>query len=158
MLRKRPWNRIDMQIYSLSTKDDLVCNMNICTYVSAVSLENKKYMISVYKNTKTLENLQRTKRGLLQFLAKQHSAVVSRFGKQSGLKKDKLKNFQNKLHFLNGYAYLSDCLAVIELHVDEFIDVGDHILALCTVQSFKNISKGEGLMLSDLRKKGLVRV
>ncbi len=158
MIRKRPWNRVDGPVYSLSTKDDLVANMNICTYVTAVSLKHKKYMISVYKNTKTLKNLQKTNCALLQFLSKKQIGYVTRFGKQSGFTRDKLKKLQPELSYLNGYAYLKDSLAVIELRVDDFIDVGDHILAVCSVGFYKNISRGEPLMLSDLRKKGLISI
>ena len=55
---KRPWNIIDLPIYSLQTTDKKGnINMNICTYVSAISIKPKMYSIAIDYNTKTFENL-----------------------------------------------------------------------------------------------------
>ena len=45
---KRPWNRINTNIYSLLTQNsESDFNMNICTYVSVVNMTPKIYMISI---------------------------------------------------------------------------------------------------------------
>ena len=45
---KRPWNIINPPIYSLVTYDETDnLNMNICSYVSAVSLKPKLYSIAM---------------------------------------------------------------------------------------------------------------
>ena len=44
---KRPWNIISPPVYSLVTYDEEgKVNMNICTYVSAVSMKPKMYSIA----------------------------------------------------------------------------------------------------------------
>ena len=52
---RRPWNIINLPIYSLQTVDkDGKLNMNICTYVSVVSMKPKIYSVAVYYGTKKL--------------------------------------------------------------------------------------------------------
>ncbi len=38
---KRPWNRTNLNIYSLATYNKKEINMNICTYVSVVNMNPK---------------------------------------------------------------------------------------------------------------------
>ena len=46
---RRPWNIINLPIYSLQTVDSNgKLNMNICTYVSVVSMKPKIYSIAIY--------------------------------------------------------------------------------------------------------------
>ena len=42
---RRPWNRVDLPVYSVSSRLNDQHNMHICTYVSAVSMEPKRYMV-----------------------------------------------------------------------------------------------------------------
>ena len=44
----RPWNLLNLPVYSLATYQGEKVNMNICTYVSAVSMKPKQYMVAVY--------------------------------------------------------------------------------------------------------------
>ena len=68
---RRPWNIINLPIYSLQTVDkDGKLNMNICTYVSVVSMKPKIYSIAVYYGTKTFENLENSDYVVLQILSK----------------------------------------------------------------------------------------
>ena len=51
---KRPWNIVDHAVYSLVSYDnENNINMNICTYVSAISMKPKVFMIAIYYGTKT---------------------------------------------------------------------------------------------------------
>ena len=53
---KRPWNIINPAVYSLITYDEHdTLNMNICSYVSAVSLKPKLYLIAIDYSTKTIK-------------------------------------------------------------------------------------------------------
>ena len=55
---KRPWNRINPNVYSLMTScEEPHYNMNICTYVSVVNMHPKIYLISIDKSTLTYKNL-----------------------------------------------------------------------------------------------------
>ena len=56
---KRPWNRTNLNIYSLATYNKKEINMNICTYVSVVNMHPKLYMISIDYNTLTYQNLNK---------------------------------------------------------------------------------------------------
>ena len=95
---RRPWNIINLPIYSLQTTDDSgSLNMNICTYVSVVSMKPKIYSIAVYYGTKTFENLENSENVVLQILSKDNIGLVKNLGKKSGLKinKDKYLRKQN---------------------------------------------------------------
>jgi flavin reductase (DIM6/NTAB) family NADH-FMN oxidoreductase RutF len=55
---RRPWNRVNQQVYSLSTCDSKGnINMNIVTYATPATLKPKSYVIAVYRGTKTHSNL-----------------------------------------------------------------------------------------------------
>ncbi len=91
---KRPWNIIDLPIYSLQTTDKKgSINMNICTYVTAISIKPKMYSIAIDYNTKTFENLENSSEAILQILSFDNMKLVRNLGKKSGYK-------LNKNHFL----------------------------------------------------------
>ena len=63
---------IDVPVYSLVTYDGEKVNMNICTYVTAVSMKPKQYVVAVYHNTRSLQNLLESKSVVLQLLHRSH--------------------------------------------------------------------------------------
>ncbi len=157
-IRKKPWNRLDLPVYSVASHDGRRHNMNICTYASQVSMQPKRYMVAIYKDTKTLDNVSVQRSLVLQLLSTSHLDLITRLGKQSGRNKDKLKTLSKRLMAYHGYQVLSDALAVIELQVISLTDGGDHMLALCDVVSYRNITDGEALMLHHLRDKKLIAI
>ena len=89
---KRPWNIIDSPIYSLQTVDrNGKINMNICTYVTAVSMKPKIYAIAIDYNTLTYKNVKNSNQFVLQLLSKNQIELVKKFGKKSGYKFNKDK-------------------------------------------------------------------
>ncbi len=58
--------------------------MNICTYVSAVSMKPKRYIVAVYHQTQSLQNIINSKTAVLQLLGKQYLPLVNTLGKKSG--------------------------------------------------------------------------
>ena len=86
---KRPWNLVNVPVYSISSRKDEVTNMNICTYVTAVSMVPKRYMVAVYHNTQTIENIQNKSEFVLQLLAESQYGLVRNFGQKSGKLFDK---------------------------------------------------------------------
>ena len=79
---KRPWNIVNPAIYSLVSYDkNINLNMNICSYVSAVSLKPKLYMIAIDYSTKTYENLKQNSVVVLQLLSKSHIKIIRKLGK-----------------------------------------------------------------------------
>ena len=60
---RKVWNRPAWPVWSVSTTDQSgQGNINIATYVQAVSLDPKLMTIAVYKGTKTLANIQQSNR------------------------------------------------------------------------------------------------
>ncbi len=156
---KRPWNLANIPVYSLATYDGDRVNMNICTYVSAVSMKPKRYMVAVYHNTQSLENILKSKTAMLQILGKQHVSMVNVFGKKSGFRYDKQAYLiKNKcIELWNNKKVLTDCAGLMEVEKLWSKDAGDHTMFLFDVKRFKT-NHEDVLMLDDLREKGLVRI
>ena len=56
-VRKKPWNRVNLPVWSISSKRDGIGNLNMITYAAQISMHPKRFICGVYRNTKTLENL-----------------------------------------------------------------------------------------------------
>ena len=156
---KRPWNLPNIPVYSLATYDGSTVNMNICTYVSAVSMKPKRYIVAVYHQTKSLENILKSKSAVLQVLGKQHISLVNVLGKKSGLRYDKQNYLTKKkcLETWNDKTVLINCAGLMELEKLWHKDAGDHTMFLFDVNRFQT-NHEEVLMLDDLREKKLVRI
>ena len=160
MIRKKPWNRINLPIYSISSKFGDVYNMNIITYTSAVSMQPKQIMVAIYNDTKTLEIVNNSHLFVLQLLAAEQYRMVDLLGKKSGKKIDKISRLEKRELIIqwNGFKILKDALAVIELKVKDTMQAGYHKLFLCDVIDYKNLNNGEELTLNVLREHNLIRI
>ena len=99
---KRPWNIVSPPVYSLLTFDaDGKLNMNICTYVSAVSMKPKMYSIAIDYTSKTYKNLEKSSKVVLQLLSSENLKVIRKLGKVSGRLFDKER-------YLNSYNLLDN--------------------------------------------------
>ena len=110
---KRPWNIISPPVYSLVTYDEEgKVNMNICTYVSAVSMKPKIYSIAIDYTTKTYKNLEKSSKVVLQLLSASNLKVIRKLGKISGklFDKDRYLNSYNLLQSWKDYNVLKDTL------------------------------------------------
>ncbi len=158
LTRRKPWNRPNLPVYSVSSRHLDAANMNIITYATAVSMKPKRYLCAIYKGTKTLENVTATQHFILQLLASHQYPLVKLLGQQSGKKIDKIKKIGAKaLIQWNGFEVLKDALALMEMKVIHSFDGGDHICFLCDVVAAKNSNNGEGLNLEILRQKKIIR-
>ncbi len=160
MIRKKPWNRINLPVYSISSRFENIYNMNICTYTSAVSMKPKQIMVAIYNDTKTLEIVNNSPKFVLQLLAANQYRMVDLLGKKSGKNIDKISRLVKRelVAEWNGYKILKDALALTELKVENTMQAGDHKLFLCTVIDYKNLNDGEALTLDDLREHRLIRI
>jgi flavin reductase (DIM6/NTAB) family NADH-FMN oxidoreductase RutF len=116
---KKIWNIPSYPIYSLSTlNQDGTPNMNICTYAIPVSMKPKLYVIAIYFNTKTLENVKRNNEFLLQVLGTQNKNAITPLGRKSALSYNK-QPFILKNSILEGeYAVLKNSIGYVKLRVD----------------------------------------
>ncbi len=156
---KRPWNRINLPVYSVSSGSEEHSNMHICTYVSSVSMEPKRYMVAIYKNTKTLENIESKGTFVLQLLSSEQFNLIKLLGKTSGHQINKIEKLEKRkeLERWKGYLVLKNALAYIELKTMMSYDAGDHIMFVCDLVSFYNNLPGDALTLDILREKKLIR-
>jgi flavin reductase (DIM6/NTAB) family NADH-FMN oxidoreductase RutF len=156
-LRKKPWNRVDQPVYSISSAAHGAVNMNICSYATPVSMQPKRYIVALYKHTKTLELVQHQQEFLLQFLDQSHYKLVNHLGNKSGKKLDKVKRIKEPIAYHDIFPFLENALAYVHLEVLNWLDGGDHWCVLCDVKSYKNLREGTPLTLDSLREKNIIR-
>lgn len=156
---KKPWNRVDLPVYSVSSRHGTDENMHICTYVSAVSMEPKRFMVALYKGTRTLELATAERRFVLQLLAEGDHGLIALLGRQSGHQVDKLARLRkrNLTTQWKGFTVLSNAAAWLEMDIIGEMDAGDHIMMLCNVISSRNVQDTKILTLDMLRARGLIR-
>jgi flavin reductase (DIM6/NTAB) family NADH-FMN oxidoreductase RutF len=159
-MAKKPWNRINLPVYSISSRAGTEENMHICTYVSAVSMQPKRMMVAIYHGTKTLELVEKNPHFALQLLAAHQYNLVNQLGKQSGHTVPKMLRLSKRqlLTQWNGFAILKDALAVMELKVITEMEGGDHRIFLCDMVAYKNLHEGVALTIDDLRLRNIVRM
>jgi flavin reductase (DIM6/NTAB) family NADH-FMN oxidoreductase RutF len=155
---RRPWNLIDSPVYSLATYAGGQVNMNICTYVTAISMGPKIYAIAIYKNTKTLENMQNTEHAILQFLHPEQFKLVKNLGQRSGVNfnKHRYLSKNNLVEDWNGYDVLKNTAARILLQKIDFKETGDHLLFTFKAEKYKSYHP-EVLTSEILRIKKIIR-
>ncbi len=158
---KRPWNRVDLPVYSISSTDGKgQFNMHIITYVTAISMQPKRFVCGVYKGTKTLANITAHPNFVLQLLAGSQYRLMALLGRKSGHTIDKIALLQKRgeLDNWHGFPVLKNSLALMEMKVPDTYDGGDHQLCLCDVVAYKNTNPGKPLTLDILRAHKLIRI
>lgn len=158
---RRIWNRPAYPVWSLSTIDaEGQGNMNICTYVTPISLQPKLMLVSLYHHTRTLANVQATERALLQLLTREQLSAVRTCGRQSGNDVDKLARLtgNHSIGFHHELPYFKVCAGFMELTFIDFFEVGaDHLLGIARVETAKNLTDGEILTTDYLKEQGIIR-
>ena len=156
-IRVKPWNRVDGPIYSLSTAAHGKGNLNICSYVTPISMKPKRYIVGVYKGTKTLENLESNPVGILNFMTDKMSNLVNLLGKKSGHKIDKIKKLGDRIQLTEeGLFTLNGSLATVRLKFTTRMDGGDHWAWLAEVVSHENHNSDKPLTLEYLKRKKII--
>lgn len=160
MMRKKPWNRVNLPVYSISSKTIDNCNMHIITYASQISMEPKRFVCGIYHDTQTLLNIEASGEFVLQLLADKQYRLVDLLGKKSGKNIDKIAWLQkrNELEEWNGFYILKNCLAVMHLKTLSSFEGGDHKGFLCAVIKYRNLNEGNVLTLDTLREKKMIRI
>ncbi len=160
MTRKKPWNRVNLPVYSVASYWNGKYNLHICTYASAISMHPKRFLVCIYKGTQTLLNIENNPEFVLQIMEAGQYNLVNLLGKKSGKLVDKIKLLEkrNLLIEWQGFKILKDCLSVIRLKVISQFDGGDHISFVCDVKTYKNLNDGKSLSLDKLRERGIVSI
>ncbi|MFZ9695137.1 MAG: flavin reductase [Chitinophagaceae bacterium] len=157
---KRPWNLPDYPVYSLATYGIEGVNMNICTYVTAISMQPKLYAIAVYDNTKTLANLKCSSQVVLQYLHIEQYNLVRHLGQQSGLKvnKDQWLRKRKLLTTWQGMEVLQGAAAYVFLQKIKLVSTkGDHQLFLFEMKKYA-ASSSKLLTTKVLSDKKIIRI
>ena len=160
MTRKKPWNRVNLPVYSVSSKTATNCNMHIVTYVSQISMQPKRFVCGIYHGTQTLLNIEAAGAFVLQLLADTQYRLVDLLGKKSGKTIDKISRLEkrNELMEWNDFYVLKNCLVVMKLNVISHFEGGDHTAFLCDVVAYKNLNEGKVLTLDTLKEKKRIRI
>ncbi|MFM8916350.1 MAG: flavin reductase [Bacteroidota bacterium] len=156
---RKPWNIPDFPVYSLSTQMAGKANMNICTYVGAVSIKPKIYMIAAYQNTQTLTNLESSDTAVLQLLEQSQFGLVKHLGKMSGARFDKISWLRKRgvLEDWMGFPVISNVCSLVLLKKTKTIRfAGDHVLFLFSVEKNKVFSENY-LTTGILKNKNIIR-
>ena len=156
---KKPWNIPDLPVYSLATYESGKVNMNICTYVTAVSMKPKLYAVAVYKDTKTLQNIANNQFAVLQLLHTSHYNLVKKLGQTSGKVYDKEKYLHKKelLTKWEGYQIIKNIATSVLLKKVNQQLTGDHYLFVFETIKYKAYHT-EYLTTGDLIKRKIVRM
>jgi flavin reductase (DIM6/NTAB) family NADH-FMN oxidoreductase RutF len=128
---KKPWNITDLPVYSLVATGANSYNMNICTYVVPISRKPKIYAFAIEHGSKTLNNLtSHGNNAILQLMGVEDINLVTKLGKQSGHKVDKLQFLQNKnmVTTWNGFPVLKNAAAYLCIEIIARYPHGDHDL------------------------------
>jgi flavin reductase (DIM6/NTAB) family NADH-FMN oxidoreductase RutF len=156
---QKPWNRINVPVYSLASYDGDQWNMNICTYVTPVSMKPKIYAVGVYRDTKTLEVVEKTDTCVLQLLSPKQLDLVNLLGKKSGHSTNKMKVLakRDEVEQWHGYTVLKDTAARLLVRKQDAKQTGDHLVVFFAVEKHQSLPHSI-LTLDHLRKAGLIAI
>lgn len=158
-IRVKPWNRVDGPIYSLATTAGGKGNFNICSYVTPIAMKPKRFIVGVYKDTKTLANLEANPIGLLNYLAQDQANHIKLLGKKSGHTVDKVAQLGSQVeHVGDGLYKLKGAIATLRLRFLDRLDCGDHWAWLAHVDSYENLREAPALTLEELKRQKLILV
>ena len=158
---KRPWNRVNLPVYSISSTDgNGNHNMHIITYATQISMKPKRFVCGIFHGTQTLANVQQHPFFVLQLLSAQQYRLIDLLGKMSGKNTDKIARLEKRKLLMpwKTYLVLKEALAVIELKVIDSFEGGDHAGYLCEVTDYKNLQEGTPLTLDILREHKMIRI
>ncbi|HRX11142.1 MAG TPA: flavin reductase [Draconibacterium sp.] len=157
---KRPWNIPNLPVYSVATYDQNgEVNMNIATYVSAVSMQPKKIAVAIFKGTKSFENMLKNEEVVLQLLHASQFNLIKKLGQTSGYELNKF-NYLNKKELLETWLkkpVLKNVSSRLLLKKMSYQETGDHWLYVFDVLKTKTFNQ-DYLDTSTLSEKKIIRI
>lgn len=140
--QKTFWANVPAPVYSACTFSSEVGhgNFNVLTYCTPLGLgATPKWAVALYVGTLTWTNVKQLGVVRLVVLAEHHAPLVGLFGKTSGRVIDKTTEARdmgfNVVTSEDGVPYLTDSPGYVDLVVDQWVDCGDHELAICSTIS-----------------------
>jgi flavin reductase (DIM6/NTAB) family NADH-FMN oxidoreductase RutF len=135
-----PWQLASSPVYVVCTTSAEVgrANMSIATYTTPCGLgASPKFALSLLVGTLTWVSVRQTRRARLMLLAEGHAELVPILGQLSGRDVDKVAEVRALGYDVktseDGVPFLPGALGYVDLVVDQWIDAGDHELAICSV-------------------------
>ncbi len=156
---KRPWNIVDVPIYSLATYAGGKVNMNICTYVNAISRKPKLYSIGIDPETTTYQLLSKSEVAILQILHQNHITLIKPLGKRKGMEFDKAAYLHKNqcLDTWQKHTVLKGACAYLLLRKESELEIGgDHRIFIFSTLKYSTKSEEEILMFNDLVEAGVI--
>jgi hypothetical protein len=157
---KKLWNIPDMPVWSISTCDSAgTPNMNICTYMTPVSMQPKKYVIAIYHNTQTYKNVKSSDFLLAQLLSEEQAPLIRRLGKKSTLSYPKKMKTIIKNTGTDGlFSFLPLSIGYYILKKETpLINAGDHDIAIFSVEKIAYLNPSRKVLtLAYLKEKGII--
>lgn len=155
------WNHAPYPIWSLSTRDNSgKANMNICSYVVPISMKPKEFLIAVYYDTQTYENIMSSPKGCLQLLAHDQHNVVKKLGKKSALKYPKKLDTlytQDSITIWQGWDVLRSAIGYIDIEIYEIHHTtADHALCYARVKTYRSLRDEDVLTTKNLYDLGII--
>ena len=150
---KRPWNITNQTIYSLGVYNNDIPNFNICTYVTAISLKPKLFMIALDRKTLTYEIMQQSSTAVLHILSKDNIKLVRPLGKKTGHTYNKYPYLQKKdlIDQWQGYNVLKNvCGYLLLKKINMTSTAGDHDIFIFNVKKYKTLQESNILTMNDL--------
>ena len=127
--------------------------MNICSYVTAISRKPKQYLVALENESKTLDNIRKSDRAVLQLLQRSAQDLVKWLGMRSGYEIDKINRLEkhDRTTSWKNYVVLKDAAAYLELKKIKSIDLkSDHCIFCFDVLHSRSISDQDILMWQNL--------
>ncbi|MCS7064542.1 MAG: flavin reductase family protein [Methylacidiphilales bacterium] len=154
----RPWNLAPQAVYSLAVYPKEAARsslcfpraLNICTYVTPITLQPKRYAIALYTPSYTLSCLLECPEAdlVLHLLSREQLPLVPVLGQRSGWRFDKVDYLRRHgwLKIWNHRAVLTQTAAYFQLRLGEVREAGDHHLAIMDLVRAKGERAAEDVL------------
>lgn len=161
-----PWQLVSTPVYTVCTYSSELGrgNMNLLTYMSPCGLGTKpKFSVALYVGTLTWVTVKQMRRLRVAFLTENHAPLFALLGKQSGRDVDKVTEARSLGYDIamtsDKVPYPRDSLGYVDLTVDNWIDAGDHEIAICSTVSHETFQHDDkqiaaALTTGHLRENG----
>lgn len=140
--------------------------MNIATYTTPLSIgASPTFALSLLRGTLTWVNAKQLRRARLTLLSESHLPLVTLFGRSSGRDVDKVASARDMGFAIgtttDGVPFLEDAQGYVDLHVEDWVECGEHELAICSTEGFTELGDGGGgrdavMTTAFLREKGVM--